>query len=70
VLDYELFSLERRSRGMVGCLMRTDSKTVSTLIGVVVLIAGVYIAWKLLKALGFVLIAVGLILIAARVFRK
>lgn len=55
---------------MVGCRMRTDSKTVSTLIGVVVLIAGVYIAWKLLKALGFVLIAVGVILLAARVFRR
>ncbi len=55
---------------MVGCRMRTDSKTVSTLIGVVVLIAGVYIAWKLIKALGFVLIALGVILLAARVFRR
>ena len=50
--------------------MRTGGKTVSTLIVAVVLIAGVYIAWKLLKALGFALIVVGIILIVARVFRK
>ncbi len=43
---------------------------ISTLIGVVIVIAGIYVAWKLVKALGFVLIAVGVIFIAARVFRR
>lgn len=47
-----------------------NSKTVSILIGVVVLVAGIYVAWKLLKALGFVLIAAGIIVIAARLFRR
>ena len=47
-----------------------NSRTVSILIGVVVLIAGIYVAWKLLKALGFVLIVIGLILIVARVIRR
>ncbi len=47
-----------------------NSKAVSILIGLVVLVAGIYIAWKLVKALGFVLIAVGVILIAARFLRR
>jgi len=46
------------------------SKTLSTLIGVVVVIAGIYITWKLIKAVGIALIVVGIILIAARVLRR
>lgn len=50
--------------------MKSNSSLVSTLIGAVIIIAGIYVAWKLIKALGFVLIAVGVILIAVRVFRR
>jgi len=46
------------------------SKTLSTLIGVVVVIAGIYITWKLIKAVGIALIVVGIVLIAARVLRR
>ncbi len=45
-------------------------RTVSTLIGVVIVVAGIYITWKLLKAVGIALIVVGIILIAARVWRR
>jgi len=48
--------------------MQTNSALVFTLIGAVIVIAGVYVAWKILKALGFLLIALGVILIVARVF--
>ena len=47
-----------------------NSRTVSTLVGIVVVIAGIYVTWKLLKAVGIALIAVGIILIAARVLRR
>jgi len=50
--------------------MGMNSKTVSTLIGVIILLAGLYVAWKLIKAVGFVIIVVGIILIAARFFRR
>ena len=45
-------------------------RTVSTLVGAVIVVAGIYIAWKLLKAVGIALIVVGIILIVARVWRR
>ena len=38
--------------------MKGNSTLVSTLIGAVIVIAGIYVAWKLIKAVEFVLIAV------------
>jgi hypothetical protein len=47
------------------------NKTIrDTLIAAVLLIAGVYIAWKLIKAVGYVIIAVAVILLLWRVFRR
>ena len=45
-------------------------RTVSTLVGAVIVVAGIYITWKLLKAVGIALIVVGIILIVARVWRR
>ena len=47
-----------------------NSRTVSVLIGLAVLIAGVYVALEVVEALGFVLIAVGVIVVAARFLRR
>lgn len=42
----------------------------STLIGIVVVIVGIYLTWKLIKAVGVVLIVIGLVLVATRALRN
>ncbi len=42
----------------------------STLIGIVVVIVGIYLTWKLIKAVGVALIVIGLVLVATRALRN
>ncbi len=50
--------------------MKLEGKTLNTLLAVVLLLVGIYVALKLIKALGFVLIVIGVVWLGVRFLRR